>query len=265
MPTLALQHATVHYESAGQGQPLLLLHANPGDSRDFAGVLPKLCEQYRVITLDWPGYGRSPAAQEPAASSAMFFAELLQQFVQALELEGALVIGNSVGGYAAVRLALDRPAAVRALVLVSPGGFTPHNFITRGFCRFQGSAFSLPPALLARLYLKQDSAISRAMKARAAGEQSQPVAKAINRAVWRSFAQPEHDLRERAKALTQPTLLVFGRYDPLIPAHKDGREAARSLPGARCEVMVTGHAPFAETPEDFLDLALPFLEQASRH
>jgi pimeloyl-ACP methyl ester carboxylesterase len=58
-----------------------------------------------------------------------------------------LIIGNSLGGNVAARLAIESRAKVRGLVLVSPGGFTPHNPITRAFCRLQGSRFALPAAL----------------------------------------------------------------------------------------------------------------------
>lgn len=252
MPQLQLSTGEVHYRDEGTGAPVLLLHANPGDSRDYAAVLPALAQRHRVIALDWPGYGGSALPSAPETRDALFFHGVLREFLQRLALPPCAIVGNSLGGNAAARLTLSDPQLVRALVLVSPGGFTPHNFVTRAFCRLQGSRWALPPRLWARLYLRRRTDVTAAMLERAGGEQSQPARLALNRAVWRSFARPKHDLRATAGAIRVPVLLMFGRYDPAIPAHKDGRVAARCLPRAELAVMPCGHAPFAELPEAFL-------------
>ena len=80
MPQLQTFKGTVFYDEQGSGEPLLLLHANPGDPRDFDAVLPALATKYRVIRLTWPGYGDAPPPLPPSAASAMMFAELLEQF-----------------------------------------------------------------------------------------------------------------------------------------------------------------------------------------
>jgi pimeloyl-ACP methyl ester carboxylesterase len=237
----------------------VLLHANPGDSRDFEAVTPQLARHHRVIALDWPGYGRSAVPQGPKQWDALSFYRVLCEFLDRMRLARAAFVGNSLGGNAAARLAIEAPERVSALVLVSPGGFTPHNLITRGFCRLQGSFLSLPPRWWAAIYLRRRTEITSAMLARAAGEHSTPACKTLNRAVWRSFARPEHDLRLLADRVVCPALLVFGHDDPAISARKDGREAQRCMPHAQAVTMPCGHAPFAELPEMFLKAAQPFL------
>jgi pimeloyl-ACP methyl ester carboxylesterase len=261
MPQIQLPSARISYAFEGSGPLLVLLHANPGDSRDFDGILPALAEQYRVLLVDWPGYGESAPLPDPDSASVMLFYRIWCELAAALALEPALFIGNSVGGYVAARYAIDAPAQVRGLVLVAPGGFTPHNLLTRSFCRVQGSLLAAPPMVLARLYLRRSTDITREMHLRARFEQSTPAARAVNRAIWRSFVAPEHDLRPLAADIMQPTLLMFGKYDPLIPAGKDGKLAASLISQASLVVTRTGHAPFAEAPADFLQLVLPFLAQ----
>ena len=259
MPLITLPTATIHYAFEGEGPLLVLLHANPGDSRDFAGIVPELARRYRVLLVDWPGYGESPPLADPDSASVMLFYQLWRELAAALGLGPALMLGNSVGGYVAARYAIDEPAQVRALVLVAPGGFTPQNALTRAFCRWQGSRLGLPPVAMAKLYLRKDTEVTQEMHLRARYEQSTPAARALNRAIWRSFAAPEHDLRPVAADIMQPTLLVFGLYDPLIPALRDGRLAKSLIAEASYAVTRTGHAPFAEAPEGFLRLLLPFL------
>jgi pimeloyl-ACP methyl ester carboxylesterase len=98
MPTVNLPSGVVHYVELGQGVPLILLHANPGDSSDFEAVIPALAQHYRVLALDWPGYGRSAVPDQLKVVSAHFFYNILREFLKALALPPALFIGNSLGG-----------------------------------------------------------------------------------------------------------------------------------------------------------------------
>ena len=263
MELLVLPSGTLAHRADGAGPALLLLSANPGDHRDFDAIRPALSRRFRVHSFDWPGYGANPAPADPASASAMGFARLLREAVKRLKPGPAVVLGNSVGGYAAVRLALDEPDAVRALALVSPGGFTPHNAFTRAFCRLKGTeGFTrFSSGWFAAWYLKRRTPLVAQILARAAGEQATPSAVAVNAAVWRSFVDPEHDLRTRAAHLRVPTWLAFGRHDPVIPAKTDGRVAASTIPGAAMTVFDTGHMPFAEEPETFLASLDRFLDR----
>jgi pimeloyl-ACP methyl ester carboxylesterase len=243
---------------------LVLLHANPGDSEDFDAILPALTPHFRVLALDWPGYGLSPLPAQPEAVDVDFIFRVLQHWLTQLNLSPAFFIGNSLGGYAAARLAVETPERVRGLILVSPGGFTPHTLVTRVFCAVQGSRFALAPPRWSGLYLKRRSHIAQAMLQRAAGPQSQKGVRSLNRALWRCFSTPSHDLRELAAHIQVPTLLVFGRADPAIPANSDGMEAVRCMPHADLVILPCGHAAFAELPERFLAHALPFLERNER-
>lgn len=260
MPMLSLPSGPVSYQIQGHGDPLVLLHANPGDSQDFEAVIPELSALFQVITLDWPGYGESPAPSNPTSASAMFFARVLAEFIAALELPPAVFVGNSVGGYAAARLAAEHPERVAGLVLVSPGGFSRQSWFSRLFCAWQASPLAIPPAIFARIYLYHHDGAAAQVLARAGSRQSARAAKLVNRAVWRSFSHPEHDLCALAPAINQPTLLVFGHHDPVISARKDARRALDVIPNAVLQVMDTGHLPFAELPTAFIDDVLPFIQ-----
>lgn len=264
MSLIQLEGGVLHVDEQGAGEPLLLLHANPGDPRDFDAVLPALSEQYRVLRVSWPGYGWSPAPEPPASATAMLFAGLLEQLVLKLDLRGLRIIGNSVGAFAAACLAISQPERVQALVLVSPGGFTAHGFFTRDFCRFKGREYVTRAlnGFMARLYLRHKTPVTQAMRERARREQRSPAAVAVNAALWRSFIHPDHDLREAAKVIRARTLVIGGKRDPLIPA-QESRTAAAVIPGAHCIILPCGHAPFAELPELFLAVVLPFLEERS--
>lgn len=250
----------VSYTNFGSGPPIVLLHATLHDRRDFDAIAPLLGERYRVIAVDWPGHGDSDAVQPPQSATATLFADVLEDFVAALDLPASAFIGNSVGGYAASRLAITQPARVGALVLVNAAGFTPSNPATRAFCRAMGTP-SITRRLLPRLiprYMKAGNDLDSAITARTVARAKTADGVAIAASLWRSFAQPNYDLRSRASEHTAPTLFVWGTRDVVLPV-RAGRSAHRTLPTARFETLETGHVAFASDPDGFLALVTPFL------
>lgn len=235
---------------------LVLLHANPGNSQDYAAVLPTLSKNKRIIAIDWPGYGGKSHFTKPLAAlgdiSAILFYEILLEALEQLGIESAEFMGNSIGGNVAARLAAHHPEKVTRLTLVSPGGFTKHNPFTKAFCSFQGSRLGLSSRNFASLYLRKRNETVNAILARAKTAQSEKDAINLSRAMWQSFKTDKNDLLAVAKSITAPTTLIFGRYDPIIPALTDGRSAKKSISHASMHVLPCGHVAFAEVPEKFL-------------
>ena len=260
--TVPTQLGPVAVTIRGAGAPVILLHANPGDGRDYDAVVPALARRHTVYTIDWPGYGGSPAPPQPSTTTAMAYADILPDVLGGLALPRAALIGNSVGGYAAARLAITHPEAVSALVLVNSGGFTRLNPLTRMVTRLKGTE-ALTRVLvgrLPRLYLRKRTPVVHEMLARDEARRGDRVSVAVEAAIWRSFTAADHDLRIRAAHITAPTLLVWGTRDPILG--RDGKSACRSIPHAIWHPLPTGHAPFAEDPPGFLAAVLPFLERA---
>ncbi|MFE1288389.1 alpha/beta fold hydrolase [Streptomyces sp. NPDC058751] len=246
---------------------LLLLHASPGDGRDFDAVLPALADRYRTFVLDWPGYGDS-TAPEPGRITPEGLVEVAERVIDALADEQGVrevaVLGNSVGGYVACRLAEGPHAAsVTALVLVDPAGFTRHTALTRWFCRevmgrpARARRLVVP---LARAYLgRLGTPSARETYARARRLPHDERRLAVHCALWRGLAAPDFGLADPA-ALSQPILLLWGNRDPVVPALLDGRRARRVLPAGTLSVRLpTAHEPYNERPGLFLRHVLPFL------
>ncbi|PTQ89146.1 alpha/beta fold hydrolase [Agitococcus lubricus] len=262
MPMLTLPQGKVHYRKMGVGTNyLVLLHANPGDSKDYNAIIDALTRNYCVITIDWPGYGTSDAPEPIDKASVNYFYDVLKGVIDEKALAEVTLMGNSIGGYAAARYAAEFPERVKSLVLISPAGFTNHNAMTRLFCRLQASSLAIPPIVLANFYLKGGSTWVKTMKSRALKEYGKTVPFAINRAIWRSMLLPDADLREKAKNIRCPTLLFFGQYDPLVSAKHDAKIAQAVIPHAELHISETGHAVFAESPEYFLGFVLKFLRK----
>lgn len=248
--------------------PVLLLHANPGDSRDYGAVAAGLAAEREVFALDWPGYGRSTAAA-PHSVTPDGLADVAERALDAIARGGAprvYVVGNSVGGWAAVQLAERRPAQVAGLVLVDPAGFTRLTPVTRWFCRAvmgRPSSAGRLIAPLARAYLgRLRTSSARTTYGRARGVRADADRLAVHCALWRAFAAPGFGLSGVLPGIVPPVLLLWGRRDPLLPVLTDGRRARRSLPpGAAYATLPTAHEPYNERPDLFLASVRPFLTE----
>jgi pimeloyl-ACP methyl ester carboxylesterase len=169
MPTIQTRAGRVAYHESGNGPTVLLLHATLHDGRDFDPVVETLARRYRTIAVDWPGHGDSDPVDAGLEPSAPLFADVLEDVVDGLGVTRAVVIGNSVGGFAAARLAIERPECVAGLILVNSGGFVPWNRLSRMLCRVIGTPalFRAAAPLFIRGYMRGRTDSDRAIVERA--------------------------------------------------------------------------------------------------
>lgn len=163
---------------------------------------------------------------------------------------------------AAARLAIRRPELVRGLVLIDSGGFLPRSPQVRIFCSLMARPRFLRaiyPWFANRYMRPQSEADLRVRDVGIATTRQDPGLAAVS-GLWRSFSSPEHDLRKEAASIQAPTLIVWGKKDPVIPL-RAGRTIAATIPGARLELLDTGHAPQVSDPDGFAALFVPFAER----
>jgi pimeloyl-ACP methyl ester carboxylesterase len=261
MPTMQTSLGAVSYTDEGAGPPILLLHAALHDHTDFAPVQGALASGRRMLALDWPGHGASPPPAVPLG--AVQFGDLLVEFADRLDLSSLVVVGNSVGGYAACRLALERPERIAGLVLVNTGGFTPHSVFTRLFCAAMGRPAVIKAVfpVFVRAYMRaknpRDEAVVDRVVARARTAGGARTAAAL----WKSFTEPGHDLRTRAAQITAPVLITWGAQDLTAP-QRWGKSVQRAIGASRFEALPTGHVVFSSEPQAWLETVMPFVDSA---
>ena len=261
MELLETSAGRVAYDARGEGEAIVLLPSGAHDHHDYDELRALLPARFRSISLDWPSHGASPPGQGPA--TAMSFADLAQELVAALAPGGAVVVGNSVGGFAAARLAIRHPELVKGLVIVDGGGWLGRPPQVRAFCSLMSQPRFLRaiyPSFSARYMRVRTDADRRARDTGIATTRRDPGLRAVAE-LWRSFASPEHDLRRDAHAITAPTLLLWGRHDPVIPA-RVGRYLERTIADARLTVIDSGHVPHTTDPERVAAELVPFAAAA---
>jgi pimeloyl-ACP methyl ester carboxylesterase len=110
---------SLYYEEHGSGEPLVLLHGGFGAGELLAPIVAPLAAGRRVITVDLQGHGRTADIDRPLRPELM--GDDIAALIEHLGLERADVMGYSLGGLVALRTAIQHPARVRRLVLVSVG------------------------------------------------------------------------------------------------------------------------------------------------
>lgn len=264
MPSIPTRAGDVSYSVRGTGQPILLLHATLHSSHDFDSIIPQLSLHHQTIAIDWPGHGDSspPVDRQPTAP---LFADILEDIITSLDLPAALFIGNSVGGFAAARLAITHPDKVKGLVLVNNGGFVPWDWTSRSLTRLIGVqwVYRWIFSLLVWRYMAPQNDEDKLIATQVSQYAKTVEGSRIAASIFRSFLAPEHDLRSQASDVKVPTLIVWGKRDLVVPLSV-GHATHKMIAGSRFEVLDAGHVVFASKPEEFLGLVEPFIAECFR-
>ena len=255
-------------EQTGRGAPLLLIAGLGYSSWCWADVRQALKSDYRVVTFDNRGTGRSD--KPPAPYSMSMMADDAVRVLDECGLADAHVIGHSMGGYIAQTLTLRHPDRVRSLILVgtSPGGqqTAPVPAETQASWR---KAATLPPADYARSTMPRSFAPGWTEKNPQRFEQflQQRLQFPTPAANWLAQfnACAEHvEQGVKVEAILQPTLVIHGTEDGVVP-HENGVLLAQRLPNARfVSLPGIGHLPYLEDPEGFYRLARKFLAEQKK-
>ena len=266
----------IRYLTAGEGPPLLLLHALGESALDWRWVLSDLARTHRVYAPDLPGFGDS--AKPAADYSPAFFERFAAAFLDALEVERTAVIGNSLGGLIALRLALFESSRISALALIDSAGLgrevssalkwpalpgygeaaitlskTPLGATQRAWLRI--------PLLFARPERVPPEWIEEQYRLSQLPGFSQAVVAAL-RAQVDPGGQREV-LLDRLPSLEIPTLVVWGESDRIFPVSQARDAVAHLREGSLELVPDCGHLPHVERPKRFVAALDRFLgEQA---
>lgn len=249
---------TISYDVAGEGPAVVLLHSSVCDRRMWDGQWQALLEAgYKVVRLDFRGFGESPMA-DAAYSDAGDVLELLDR----LGVGSAALVGASYGGKVALEVAATRPQAVTALALLCSA--MPGHDHSAELRAFGGKEDELLEAgdVAGAVELNVDAWLGpeAGEEARALVRDMQRNAFEVQLAATEFFrSSPEVDLGK----VTARCLAVAGAHD-----FADFREIAAAVPGRiagparHVELEWAGHLPNLERPAEVTDLLLAFLGES---
>jgi pimeloyl-ACP methyl ester carboxylesterase len=255
----------LHYLDRGQGEPVVLLHGSGTMAQDFAiSGLFKLAAEHRVIIFDRPGYGYSSRPRNKVWTPSAQ-AELLCKALKQLGVERPIVVGHSWGAFVALALALEHPAEVRSLVLLSGYYFPTVRFdvpmLSPPAIPILGDIlrYTISPLLgklfwpvLLRRFFGPAPVPSRfaAFPLRLALRPSQLLAGASENALMIPVANA---LRRRYRELKLPVVIVAGADDQHVNVERQSARLHRELPGSELRLIPgVGHMIHHLAPEQVM-------------
>ncbi len=253
----------LYYETAGEGEAVVLIHGGGLDSRMWDSQFEALARSYRVVRYDVRGFGRSDPPDKPYSDHGD-----LEQLLDFLKIDRAHLVGLSLGGRIALDFALERPARVRSLVLAGPGlsGFRFSDESSRRFLDQVRAAQKGNWDEALRIWLT-DPYMVPAMEHPALAAGIETMARENLRTLLMNYMlQIDLDppAAGRLAEIKAPALLIVGSRD--VP---DILSIARTLqekvPGLRRrDIPGAGHLVNMEKPAEFNQAVLEFLASLSR-
>jgi pimeloyl-ACP methyl ester carboxylesterase len=258
---------------AGSGPPLLALHGLGGTKGSFLPTVAALSGRYRVIAVDLPGFGDS---DKPIGASydARFFARAVIALLDALQLDCAHLIGNSLGGRIALEVALQYPDRVDRLALLCPSlawrRERPWAPLVRLMQPKLGLVQIAPRPLVAAIVHRLIPSADEGWTAAGVDEFLRAYLTPAGRAAFYAAARHiyleephgEDGFWTRLRGLQADALFVWGRRDRLVPI-AFARHVADALPHARQVELDCGHVPQVERPRQTHDAVGEFLGEAA--
>ena len=271
---LTIHGRRVCFRRSGSGPVLVLVHGVTGRSEQWDPVIPLLEERFEVVAPDLLGHGRSAKPRGDYSLGA--YASGVRDLMLALGHDRATVVGHSLGGGIAMQFAYQFPERCERLGLVSSGGLGREVHLLLRAATLPGSELVLPlianqrtlglgtavGGFLDRLGLQLGSDVAE--MGRGYGSLADSGARQAFIHTLRGlldFGGQRVSATDRLYlAAEMPTLIVWGRRDPLIPVRHAG-VAHRAMPDSRLEVFDgSGHFPQLEEPVRFARVLTDFVE-----
>ena len=261
-----VNNAHLYYESAGAGEPFVMIHAGVADSRQWNNEFPHFAGRYQTLRYDMRGYGKS----EPVGGEFSHMQDLAA-LLDGLGIDRPVIaMGCSMGGGLAMNLALARPAQVRALIMVGSGPTgleldvpTPAKF-AEAEKAYEAGDLDLTAEIETQIWFdgmnRSPSQVNQEMRALvydmnriALGHEAKGLGKRL--------PDTEVPAAQRLEELHIPVLAIVGSEDtPYLQAASD--YMAAHIPGARKVKMEdAAHLPNLDHPEEFRRVVTAFLDE----
>lgn len=273
--TIDLNGDRVAYRDEGAGEVLLLIHGMGGNSNNWRAMIPALSKKYRVIAPDLLGHGQTAKPRGDYSLGA--FAVWLRDFLDALGIPRATIVGHSLGGGIAMQFAHQHRDYCERLILISSGGLG--NEVNRALrlASLPGSGVllqlaSAKPVIKARMAVsalgnRDGSDLSHHWEAHAAlsnRENRQAFLRTL-RAVVDGRGQAVCALNRLHLHADRPVMIITGDQDPVIPvAH--AYDAHQAMPHSRMHIIPgVAHHPHTESADTVVRLIEDFIGSDKDH
>lgn len=220
---VSIDDLEISYIKKGKGTTtLLFLHGLSSNADAWSKNIEKLQNKYTCIGLDLPGFGKSTIKSSKYTPS--YFAEITHKFIQKLKLKNVVLIGHSMGGQASIKLALNYPNDIQKLVLVAPAGLETFTEQTANFMKATYTANFVKLTSdeqikknFALNFFEVPSEVDKMIEDRISIKKATNFNEHCNAIIKSVAGMLDEPVNSNLNEITQPTLVIFGRNDALIP------------------------------------------------
>ncbi len=255
MPKATANGIEIYYETHGQGQPLVLISGIGYTSWQWHQMIPLLAGHFQVITFDNRGVGQTDKPEGPY--TAHMLAADTVGLLDALGIDKAIIMGHSMGGFIAQAMALEFPHKVEKLILCSTNFGGPHHVPVTPEAIKVLTDVSSDPVIRFRngLYIstapgwaeKNPQMIREWVDWRAANP-IEPAPYQAQLAIGLGLLQEETAFENQLQRIKVPTLILFGRYDMVVPP-ENASLLAEKIPDSKVVILPNaGHFFPIEVP-----------------
>ena len=265
----------INYLTAGSGRPLLLLHGlNLGWGQWFLNI-DSFAKHNTVIAIDLPGSGNSGKVNFRKLNLERDYLQTVHDFIKHLKLEDLCIVGHSLGGWIALKLALEKNSLIDKLIIEDSMGFT--NFIPlqqrlllSKIAIYILSHIDLKPTrrelekfLIKAFYEKihlPDELIDYYFNAVSRGKAAHPLL--FMQSLAEELKNNDYlNLEKQLKKIHQPTLIITGEKDQTLPL-EHVLPNFKLIPNVSIKTLLnTGHVPSLEKSEEFNSIVNKFLSR----
>jgi pimeloyl-ACP methyl ester carboxylesterase len=266
--TVPTAKGRISISEAGVGPAVLMIHGLGATKVSFLPTLAALAPHRRAIAVDLPGFGDSDKPIQ-APYNASYFAETMTALLDALELDRADFVGNSMGGRVAIEVGLRAPERVRRIALLAPSlawlrdrPWAPYlRWVPPQLGLIQPAPRAIVDGIVRRLIRGADEEWTAAGIDEFLRSYLTPRGRAAFYAAARNiYLEEPHGpdgFWTRLPDLKPPSLFIWGRTDPIVPV-RFARHVREALPDAEHLELDCGHVPQLERPRQAHEALLSF-------
>jgi pimeloyl-ACP methyl ester carboxylesterase len=250
---ILVKEIETNYKIGGGGENFLILHGWNGSSDSWRKVIEILEIKYKVICLDFPGFGKTETPKIPWSLND--FVEWLKEFTQKLNLKEFFLLGHSFGGRVAIKFSISYPEKVKKLILVSSAGIKQEWGLKEKII-FQIS--KIGNAIFSKNHFLRFKDGTRNLFYRIARVKDYSKAKGMMKETMKKIV--EEDLLPELPKIQNETLIIWGEKDKIVPL-KYAFIFKEKIKNSKLEILLKiGHSPHLEDPEKLAEILISNLK-----
>lgn len=250
--------------------PVLLLHGVPENLHGWYAVAPLLAEKYRLLALDWPGFGGSDPLTSPEDYTSRRFAEVIVDFMDSLYIRQANLVATDIALLPSLLVGLEYPSRVSKLAVMDGIPFPRpeysswelKSFAKKGSIRGKALVRWFPRVSAQIAYFKgfyRGHSIPAEVRQEFLADGVSKSNQEAFLSYFQNFRMGQEYFEPRAHELQTPVLVVWGKYDRFISI-KLAYEIAEKLPNAKLEIIdESGHYVHMDKPQELVQVVSKFL------